>query len=110
MSSIQKEIHQNAVDHGFWNGTEDPERVSIASKIALIHSELSEALEEYRHGRMLTYYADDKKPEGFGVELADAMIRIYDLSERLGLDIDSLVEMKHRYNTTRPFMHGGRKI
>lgn len=52
----------------------------------------------------------EAKPEGFGVELADAIIRIADLARRLEIDLDGLVRLKMDYNKTRPHMHGGRKV
>lgn len=128
-----KEIHENAVAHGWW----DEER-SFPEVIALIHSELSEALEEYRDGKAPLYFADNKckgsggkcvpdaadecpndpikcgafergKPEGIAVELADAIIRILDYCGYAGIDIEEAIALKHEYNKTRPYRHGGKK-
>ena len=83
-----KEIHENAVAHGWW----ETER-STGEVIALIHSELSEALEEARDNRPMMYvlgpngeeictpcYFNGRKPEGVAVELADAVIRVLDFA------------------------------
>lgn len=73
-NALRDVVYKTAVDHG-WHETkrEFPE---IA---CLIHSELSEALEELRKpGENDLYYAESGKPEGFYVEMADAIIRILD--------------------------------
>lgn len=161
-----KEIHENAVAHGWWEGERKIDEI-----YALIHSELSEALEEYRSGKEMIYYVDGK-PEGIAVELADAVIRILDYvaqrefftgpemymeqiritGEKLplprllvechesitmarvydeenmnpmahftkvkanireylsdnGLDLYEIIRIKHEYNKTRPYRHGGK--
>lgn len=138
LNDLAKVIHENAVEHGWW----DTER-SFPEVIALIHSELSEALEEYRDGRPLLYFpcnagglcvddrpeenvscgsrpydpenpeapcsARSKKPEGVAVELADAIIRILDYCGYAGIDIEEAIAIKHEYNKSRPYRHGGKK-
>jgi hypothetical protein len=49
------------------------------------------------------------KPEGFGVELADAVIRCFDLAEAMKIDLPALIELKHQYNKSRPFKHGNKR-
>lgn len=108
ISDMQEYIYKTAEDHGWWEG--EP---NIPEKLALIHSEVSEALEEYRKGIALdfVYFADkdpNGKPEGFGVELADAIIRILDLCGYLQIDMAELIALKHNYNLTRSYRHGGK--
>jgi len=107
----QKKIHENAVAHG-WH---DKPR-SDGEIIALVHSELSEALEEIRNHRAFTeiYFEPDKegipKPEGAAVELVDAVIRILDALALKKVDAEEVLELKHRYNLTRPYRHGGKAL
>lgn len=76
---------------------------------ALIHSEISEAHEEYRSGHDVddVYMSHGgEKPEGVPVELADAVIRIMHWFQWRGLDLDAIIRMKLAYNLTRPMRHG----
>lgn len=50
------------------------------------------------------------KPEGVAVELADAILRILDYCAFAGIDIESVLEMKHEYNKGREYRHGGKLI
>ena len=110
MKELFKAIHQNAVDHGWWDVVFTQGHISrqeILSKIALCHAELSEAVEEVRKGEdFYGYREDDGKPEGMVVELADTVIRIADLCEALGLDLEEAILKKHEFNKTRPYKHG----
>jgi hypothetical protein len=105
-------------------------RRAIAEKLALVHEEVSEALGEIRsgHAPLEVYYLDKKtgtisaaqlhdedgvpqlKPEGFLVELADAMIRIADLAylagDKDGTQLASALQTKAVYNATREHKHG----
>jgi NTP pyrophosphatase (non-canonical NTP hydrolase) len=86
----------------------------IAAKLALVHSEVSEALECLRDGdmnlRVRNQVGTDDKPEGFESELADVIIRVLDLSEALGMDMGQAMVIKMRYNEERKHKHGGRAI
>ncbi len=195
------EVHQLAVDHGWW----DP-KPSFADIVVMCHSELSEAVEEYRGGRPMVWhvctrmaeqkgacspgphnaeicemaaYPDQKeecqfyhpKPEGVAVEMGDCILRILDVLAEAGVNIDrqlklglgdgyddligvvarchayisraylagtndceqyerllecmaailnwasfndadmeAVLRVKHEYNKTRPFRHGGKKL
>lgn len=119
LNDLRDEVHKLAVEKGWWDGVNSPIEAMrlIPEKIALIHSELSEALEEYRNSQYgpadslpgRGFYYSNGKPEGFSVELADAIIRILDLCGKLNLDIQFAVSTKHEYNKSRPHRHGGKR-
>ena len=89
---------------------------ALGTAISLIHSELSEALEEARIQDDISqiYYVKDKrgndKPMGFPTELADAMIRIADEARTRGVDLEEAIRIKQAYNRTRLHRHGGKKF
>lgn len=104
LNDLAELAHAQAVASGFYADAR-PTQEAILARIALIHSELSEAVEALRDGYVETYHVGDK-PEGFPVEIADAVIRIGDLCGWLGIDLDAAVEAKMEFNRTRPFRHG----
>ena len=102
INGLVKTAHKAAADKGFWDT-----KPNLGEKIALIHSELAEALEEVRAGHAPDeVYEVDGKPEGLPIELADAAIRIADLCGHYGIDLNAAVEKKLRYNRTRAAKHG----
>jgi len=92
-------IHQVAKEHGWW----DRER-SIPELLCLIHSEISEALEGCRE------HLTEGEDGWLGEELADAIIRIFDLCEHEDINILSEVEKKHNKNKKRKYRHGNKKF
>ena len=78
------------------------DRQYVATRIALIHSELSEALSELREA--------DFQLEAFSLELADVILRTCDLAKIVGVDLDLAVASKMAYNRGRAYQHGGRVL
>ena len=101
-SAVQLDIHQTAKEKGWW----DKER-NDGEMIALMHSELSEALEFVRNGGN-----DDKltNRNGVEVELADTIIRIKDYAHARNLDVAGAIIEKMAFNKTRSHKHGGKKF
>ena len=83
--------HAIAKEKGFW----DKER-NVGEALMLIVSELAEAMEAHRK-------QDDAN---FREELADTFIRLFDLCEGLGVDIQSEIVKKSETNKNRPYRHG----
>ena len=110
--SLVRDAYEIARQKGWWDQERD-----IPHCLALIHSEVSEALEEYREygvgglgkntGRR--YVQIGQKPEGFVHELADIIIRVADLAGHLNVDLSRAVKEKMDYNATREYRHGNKK-
>lgn len=92
--------HKTATDAGWYKNPETGEDVkrNFGEVVALMHSELSEALEADRKGLM-----DEKIPhrDGREVEFADCIIRILDTCEAMGFDLAGAIIEKNRYNKKR---------
>lgn len=122
MSTLNELAEQiSAINHA--SGWFDIQR-PFGDDIALIHSEVSEAYEEFRNGHQPDerYYsgagltsADPDgvpfpKPEGVPSELADIIVRVLDTAHRYGIDMDAVMAEKLAHNATRGYRHGGKVI
>lgn len=123
IEQLAAESFRIASEHGFHETPDD-----VNEKLVLAIGELVEAQNELRDGNTVAdiyYFNKDSatpnfrhvvedpaaippgcKPEGFGVELADAVIRILDLMQEKGLPVRGLFASKMAYNETRPYKHG----
>lgn len=128
LNQLSKEIHENNIQAGWWTDIKFDEKVealqllglsnlqvhealkalgiersilktrNVGELLCLVHSEISEAMEGARKNLM-----DDKLPHRkmIEVELADALIRIFDIAGAYNLDLGGAIAEKRSYNANR---------
>jgi NTP pyrophosphatase (non-canonical NTP hydrolase) len=101
-----------AVSKGWHDKHDKNDPQTFPALLCLVHSEVSEALEDYRMGLAVTAQQAnaDGKPYGIPSELADIIIRVMDICGLYGIDIDKAVKEKLQYNESRPYRHGGKVV
>jgi len=101
LNELVKEVHANNVMAGWWTDLETGERKerNVGELLMLIVSEVSESMEGYRKNLM-----DDKLPHRtmFETELADVIIRVFDLAGAHNLNLGGTIYEKLEYNRQRP--------
>jgi NTP pyrophosphatase (non-canonical NTP hydrolase) len=120
------ELEKRAGEYAIKNGWYKPgEKQNIGELLMLIVTEISEACEASRYGKITstdseveptlvnadTISKDDYEKYVRGSvaeELSDAVIRIADLAFRYGIDLDWNIRAKQHYNTFREYRHGGK--
>jgi NTP pyrophosphatase (non-canonical NTP hydrolase) len=90
----QVTVHAYAKDKGWWDRPRP-----IPELLCLLHAEVSEALEAYR-----THDVPNLREE-----LADLAIRLVDMCEALGINLEAEMQKKHEINLTRPYRHGNKE-
>lgn len=114
IAELIREAHATAVEKGWWERDRP-----FSEGIALMHSELSEALEDWRKWGMDPSKfiigpnrgepcGEDAVVAGLAVELADVLIRIGDWCGKHGIPLEDALRAKMAYNKTRPHRHGGK--
>lgn len=117
INQLAKEVHLNAVEKGFYE-----KEKNIGEMLALIHSEISEALEADRKDRYLSEnmkvvlgwvsdsdFSEDYRAKVKGTfeeEMADIIIRVFDLCAWKGIDLEAQIKAKMRFNSLREKYHG----
>lgn len=116
VNEFATEVCKGNAERGFWDAmndaTERGDEVAVnalmVEKLALVVSEVSEAIEELRAGYDVdeAYYREDGKPEGVPSELADVVIRVFDFAGYFGVDLEYAIKTKLEFNATRGMKHG----
>jgi NTP pyrophosphatase (non-canonical NTP hydrolase) len=100
LNDLAANIFLDNVKAGWWTDLKTglPLERNMGELLCLVHSEVSEAMEGYRKD-----LPDDKLPHRkmFEVELADVLIRVFDIAGKHGLDLDGAVREKREYNANR---------
>ena len=112
LNELRDKAFNNAKDKGFY----DKGQPSVGDFCANVHGEVSELWEAHRHDQLNA--PCDKASEMILVgcvplscaqeEIADILIRCFDMAGALGIDLDEAVQQKMKFNSMRSYRHGGK--
>lgn len=116
LNDYSREIHWYAKEKGFWDTPRE-----TGTLLMLIVSELAEAMEadrKVRYARLKSFETglhlggnweanfEEYIKDTYEDEIADTLIRIFDLCGERNIDIDRHIALKLKYNQTREYRHG----
>lgn len=104
MNKWRDTCHKLAVDKKWWRQVRP-----FLELLMLVNTELCELAEAYRAGALQAQCDKPIPLTRMDEELADVLIRVFDIAGRYEVDLDRAVAVKHAYNATRPARHGGKK-
>lgn len=106
LTALAQVAHANSRAKGFWEPAERTDPVIWKlSRLALMHSELSECAEGIRKSLQDDHLAHRSQEIA---ELADTAIRILDYCGAYRLPLGEVIVEKMAYNSSRPYLHGKR--
>ncbi len=116
INELADAVHLLAWNKG-WHSESENEDSFIERACNNLHDEISELHESWRNNklRLLCDKADEMRRAGIDPltnleeEMADIIIRVLDNCRKLDVNIESAIIRKHRFNTTRPIRHGGKR-
>lgn len=113
LPGAQRSAHAYARSIGLFTGAEEVQKAHpsgrayvVATKLALIHSEVTEALLEIRNRETDLDLPVRAADDPLSAELADIMLRTLELAEDLGIDLGAAIEAKAG-DTVGRYRHGG---
>lgn len=104
LNELRDRAYENAVNNGFY----DHGTPNVSAYCSNLHGEVSELWEAHRKGTLLDQCDKPVALTCIEEELADILIRCFDMAGALQVDLDRAVEEKMRYNATRSYRHGGK--
>ncbi len=116
IKEMARAVHVVAHAKG-WCDVYETENASVESACNNLHDEVSELHSAWRNNELRRPCDKAGKMVKLGLEplscaeeeLADIVIRVFDTAERLGVDISRAIWIKHKYNATRSYRHGGKR-
>lgn len=116
INEIAQKVHDLAWLKG-WHSESETRDEFVERACNNLHDEISELHEAWRNNKLDHQCDKAKKMIAAGLEpltcleeeMADIVIRVLDNCQKLGVNIQRAIEIKHAFNVTRPYRHGGKR-